>query len=1042
MADQSNSPPVGISPLDNFYKTILETSIDILYKADLQTLQFEYMTPSMLTLTGYTPEECYSMGLRGISDRIHPDDRAAHWDHFQRLTSFYDKLPVSSHIEFRLARKDGVYRWFSDRHTISQGENGLVLFANVRDVTERKEEEQELWNHRRRLEEQVRERTEKLQTANQRLQQEIILRKQVEKQIRLSEKRYRSLFNDIPVGIFRTSPSGEILDANPALIAMFDFPDKKTYLAMNARDHYVDPQDRDRWQSLLQTRDTVQGVETRLKKWKGGTLWARINIQRIRDEFGREWYEGTIENISQRKEMELRLEEERNLLRTIIDAIPHPIYVKDRQSRFVLCNQKIIQTTQSGSMEEMIGKSDFDFLPPDLARFFYEREQILFQTGQPMINAEEVGFDEKGRELRVLSSKVPLYDSRNQIIGLVGIAWNITELKKAEEKLALERNLLRTIIDAIPDHIYVKDLQSRFLLCNQYLANHVNARTPEDMIGKSDFDYIRRELAEQYFAEEQNIFRTGEPIINKEEIGRDQNHQDVWVLSTKVPLRNSSGEVIGLVGIGRDITLRKRMTQALQDSEQRFRHLSESAFEGVVVHKNGRIIHANSRYYQMLGFTPEELQNVNVVEKTIHPEDIPVVMDHILSGEESPYEIRAMRKDGTVFPLEVHGRPAVYAGQPVRISAIRDITWRKEAEEKLRFQAMLIDQIQDFIGVVDPKGNLTFVNQAVKALFDASGENLVGKNLQFLKESNFFNQDPWIPFYHALEYGSWQGEMVYLLPEREPIVTDFRSWLIRNEKDQITGVCSIATNITERKKIEEELDLYRSRIAQVEQIHQLSMVSATMAHELNQPLSVIRLLLQDSLLEWQTSPQSDRIRENLNDCLEEIESSITITQRYRSATRLPLQGRLGNLSIAHIADRIIASLRPAAEHAKIRLETHLLEELPSLEGHSGDIEQIFFTLIHNAIQAADRKIPHSLRIEGQFQKGTIRIAFRDDCGGIRPEHLEHIFEPFFTTKSLEQGTGLGLSIVKRILQGYGGNIKVQNHWPQGVTFILELPLRQ
>ena len=139
----------------------------------------------------------------------------------------------------------------------------------------------------------------------------------------------------------------------------------------------------------------------------------------------------------------------------------------------------------------------------------------------------------------------------------------VAERERAEITLAQERYLLRTLIDSVPDYIYVKDLECRFLAVNRAHANHLGVEHPEDVTGKNDFDYYPRDLAKQYCADDQAVLRSGRPLIGKEEPGLDAEGNAGWVLTTKVPLRDANGDVIGLVGIGRDITRRKQTEEAL-----------------------------------------------------------------------------------------------------------------------------------------------------------------------------------------------------------------------------------------------------------------------------------------------------------------------------------------------------------------------------------------------------------------------------------------------------------------------------------------------
>jgi PAS domain S-box-containing protein len=161
---------------------------------------------------------------------------------------------------------------------------------------------------------------------------------------------------------------------------------------------------------------------------------------------------------------------------------------------------------------------------------------------------------------------VSIYDVlRGQISGALQGARLLEEHRRGEEALAGERNLLRTLIDALPDSVYVKDAEGRFMIANAEATRRLGAATPDEVIGKTDLELYPERLATGYSADEQEIFRSGRPLINREELGIDQTTGDrIWNLATKVPLRDSQGKVVALVGIGRNITERKQAEEALE----------------------------------------------------------------------------------------------------------------------------------------------------------------------------------------------------------------------------------------------------------------------------------------------------------------------------------------------------------------------------------------------------------------------------------------------------------------------------------------------
>ena len=163
-----------------------------------------------------------------------------------------------------------------------------------------------------------------------------------------------------------------------------------------------------------------------------------------------------------------------------------------------------------------------------------------------------------GSLLKASLTLFPVRDEQEQSIAVAFIIRDLTEHKQAEEALAQERSLLRTLIDTMPDLIYIKDRQSRFVVVNQAQVRLLGGATPDDLLGKTDLDFFPHELAQKYYADEQAILQSGQPLISLEEPTVDTAGNKKWITTTKVPLRDSHGQVTGFVGVGRDITERKQ----------------------------------------------------------------------------------------------------------------------------------------------------------------------------------------------------------------------------------------------------------------------------------------------------------------------------------------------------------------------------------------------------------------------------------------------------------------------------------------------------
>lgn len=304
------------------------------------------------------------------------------------------------------------------------------------------------------------------------------------------------------------------------------------------------------------------------------------------------------------------LENERNLLRTLIDTLPDFIYIKDNDSRFITANKKILEVMKARSLKNLEGKTDFDFYSREVAQVYFDDEQRIIKSGNAILNKEEIGFDTHGNQRVISTSKVPYYDSDGRILGIVGIGRDITEHIEIQEQLRKqaddlkevnvlleerqeeiqnqseslseqnhllnnEKNLLRTLIDNMPDFIYIKDKESRFLTVNKRQMEVWHVKSLEQIIGKTDFDLAHtKEAAELYYSDERKIISTAKPLINKEEIGFDENDRERVISTTKVPFFNSNGDIAGIVGIGRDITKQKNAEKQLREQAQNLQEVN------------------------------------------------------------------------------------------------------------------------------------------------------------------------------------------------------------------------------------------------------------------------------------------------------------------------------------------------------------------------------------------------------------------------------------------------------------------------------------
>jgi PAS domain S-box-containing protein len=278
----------------------------------------------------------------------------------------------------------------------------------------------------------------------------------------------------------------------------------------------------------------------------------------------------------ERKHAEEALAQERDLFHTLLDSLPDRIFFKDVRSRFTRISRALTDHFRLAHPREATGKSDHDFFTAEHADAALRDEKEIMATGQPVLGKVERETLPDGSVSWALTSKLPLKNRRGLVMGVFGISRDITAIKKFEEQLETERNLLRSLIDNLPDYIYVKDTEGRYLLDNIAHRRFLGVDSEKDVIGRNVSDFFSAEMAAVFARDDASMICSGHPLLNREERILDRLGNQRWHSTTKVPLRNSEGRVNGLVAISRDITERKLAEERLQEANAELaRHKNE-----------------------------------------------------------------------------------------------------------------------------------------------------------------------------------------------------------------------------------------------------------------------------------------------------------------------------------------------------------------------------------------------------------------------------------------------------------------------------------
>jgi PAS domain S-box-containing protein len=377
-----------------------------------------------------------------------------------------------------------------------------------------------------------------------------------EEKIRKSEEKFRIAYMTNPdlININRLS-DGMYISINDGFTRILGYTEEdaigRTSLDMNI---WVNPEERINLVNTLMAKGEVKNFETKFLS-KNGNIVNGIMSSSLIDLDGVPHILSIIKDITIQNKAKEALAKEQFLIKALLDHLSDHVYFKDRDSRFIRINKSLALSFGLDDPALAEGKTDFDFFTREHAQQAFEDEQAIVRTGQ-LLNTEEKETHPNRPDTWVSTIKLPLTDNNGNIIGTFGISRDVTKRKQAEEELAQEQYLMRTLMDNLPDHIYFKDHESHFLRVNKALAQFLGLNDPAQAIKKTDFDFFTGEHAQQAYEDEQKIIRTGQ-LLSTEEKETHHDRPDTWVSTIKLPLSDKDGNIIGTFGISRDITKNK-----------------------------------------------------------------------------------------------------------------------------------------------------------------------------------------------------------------------------------------------------------------------------------------------------------------------------------------------------------------------------------------------------------------------------------------------------------------------------------------------------
>jgi two-component system, sensor histidine kinase and response regulator len=629
---------------------------------------------------------------------------------------------------------------------------------------------------------------------------------------------------------------------------------------------------------------------------------------------------------------------------------------------------------------------------------------------------------------------------------MVGMMDMDKKSKYMTDYISLEyRDAFEIMMKSTADLIYFKDKESRFIYSSDsHLKKCLNESDIKNVIGKSDFDYFNIKHATEAYQCEQQIMKTGIPILNVEEHETFASGEKLWYKASKYPLYDKDKNIVGTWGISTDITDQKNAEFQIKEREERYQTLSEITIEGIVVHDNGIIKDLNPSFLKLLGYEHEEMLDKNLLE-FVYFEDRPIVQSNIFGNFTNSYEIRFVKKSGESFFAEIQGKTIQAHGAELRMAAIRDITERKQAEDALHDSETrmrsITDSAYDAILMMDQNDEISYWNPAAERIFGYTSVEAIGQNLNKLIIPSKYRK-AYRAACLALQQnkdGKAAGEILSFEVKRKDkkkmsIQLSLSTVQISSGKYSV----GIIRDVTQQKKNEEEL-LKAKEVAE-EATGAKSEFLANMSHEIRTPMNAIigfsGLVKKTDL----TQKQTDYIRK-IDSSAKSLLGIINDILDFSKIEAGKLELEMVEFRLDDVINETVSMLSDKAAEKNIEFINSISGSVPlALIGDPLRIGQILINLVNNAIKFTEKGhvLVRTDLLKQDESSCQIKISVNDTGIGLTEAQRNKLFSAFSQADTSVTrrfgGTGLGLTISKRLVEMMNGRIFVESEFGVGSTF--------
>ena len=615
--------------------------------------------------------------------------------------------------------------------------------------------------------------------------------------------------------------------------------------------------------------------------------------------------------------------------------------------------------------------------------------------------------------------------------------------KLVEEGLRFSRQQLQLLVDSGPDFFFLKDLDLRYQLVNDANARFFG-RDKADILGRTDMELMPEAAAVACQESDRLAIRENRLVIAVETVGGK-------IYETyKFPIIVGD-EIVGLAGIIRDITERRRTEEELRAVRGRYRLLFEHAPDGILIvdPATARFVEFNEAAHRQLGYSREEFAKLSIpdIEVIESPEETLKHIENIIRKGRDDFETMHRTRQGEIRNIYVTAQVTEVSGRSMYHCVWRDITARKQAEEALRESEgtlwALINATQEALVLIDTSGTVLVANEVTAQRLGKTAHDLVGTCLydQYPPDVAAYRKE-------AFDKVAATGEPVHFIDTREGRFYELYAYPVFAPNGRVSRIAIFAYDITERKQEQDEKARLESQLLQSQKMEAIGTLAGGIAHDFNNILAGIigfTEMVQDDM------PPDSREYRQLGLVLKGAQRGRDLVRQILTFSR-QAQHEQKPVALSGIVEEGLKLLRPLLPATtKIRSKGMTGDDI--ILADSAQMHQVLMNLCTNGSQAMGKKGGLvEIGVSGDsFKKGDpvpspgmkagdyITLTIRDTGCGMKHEVLERIFDPFFTTKAQGGGTGLGLSVVHGIVKSHDGFIKVESEPGKGSVFSIYLP---